>query len=181
MKRGGRVTTSIQRERGRDLARTPWHGHNAWRDGSAQEPTETEGSSSGPKAASQWGHGGRWEGEQIRSRGENWDRFSCRCWDKRRTNDLTVWPVLEVGGGGDWMCTGGVGWWWGRWAQRGCDRFSGKLDLNYKRKMQIGLKSEENETRNARLVWVTLSLSCTKSTRVWYFALGGKNLGVLTI
>lgn len=40
--------------------------------------------------------------------------------------------------------------------------------------MQIGLKSEENETRNAGLVWVTLSLSCTKSARVWYFALGGK-------
>lgn len=38
----------------------------------------------------------------------------------------------------------------GRGAQRGCDRFSGKLDLNYKRKMQIGLKSEENESRNAR-------------------------------
>lgn len=28
---------------------------------------------------------------------------------------------------------------------------------------------------------MTLSLSCTKSTRVRYFALGGKNLGVLTI
>lgn len=137
-KPGRRVTTSIQWGRGRDLARASWHGHNAWRDGSTLEPTETEGSSSGPKAATQRGHGGRWEGEQIRSRGENWDRFSCRCWDKRPTNDLTVWLVLggiECAWGRGWGVSGGG-------AQWGCDRYSGKLDLNYKRNMQIILKCE---------------------------------------
>lgn len=49
--------------------------------------------------------------------------------------------VVEVLGeglnvhGGSGGCQGGS-------AQRGCDRLSGKRDLNYKRKMQIGLKSE---------------------------------------
>lgn len=62
----------------------------------------------GAGPASQWGHRGRREGEQIRSRGENWDRFSCRCWDNGRTNDLIVGAFGGDSGGGG----AAMGWGW---------------------------------------------------------------------
>lgn len=62
----------------------------------------------GAKPASQWGHRGRRVGDQIRSRGENWDRFSCRCWDNSRTNDVIVWAFGgQSSGGGAQMGRGG--------------------------------------------------------------------------
>lgn len=85
-----------------------WHGHNAWWDGSAQEPPERDRSCLGPKQRLSGAVGERRARDQIRSRGENWDRFSCRCWDNRRTNDVIVAAFLNriqsrtMGGCGDY-------------------------------------------------------------------------------
>lgn len=67
----------------------PWQGHNAWWDG-ASRSLRTQRETTWRQNEAQWGCRGRWEGDQIRSRGENWDRFSCRCWNNRRTNDVMV-------------------------------------------------------------------------------------------
>lgn len=106
-KRKGRVRTSMWCYRG-----VNWHMLLAWaqcmvgwqRPGAAWKRQKLLGA----KAASQWGCGERRARDQIRSRGENWDRFSCRCWDNRRTNDVIVAAFLnriqlrKMGGCGDY-------------------------------------------------------------------------------
>lgn len=67
----------------------PWQGHNARWDGSSRR-LRTQRETTWRQSETQWGYREGREGDQIRSRGENWDRFSCRCWDNRRTNDLIV-------------------------------------------------------------------------------------------
>lgn len=100
-KRKGWVTTSIRCKRGvnwhRLLAR-PQCMVGRQHPGASRHREKMLGA----KPASQWGLWGWWKGDQIRRRGENWDRFSCRCWDNRRTNDLIerlgenrVWEGLQ--------------------------------------------------------------------------------------
>lgn len=100
-KRKGWVTTSIRCKRG-----VNWHRLLA--QAQCMVGRQHQGASRhrekmlGAKPTSQWGLWGWWKGDQIRRRGENWDRFSCRCWDNRRTNDLIehlgenwVWEGLQ--------------------------------------------------------------------------------------
>lgn len=101
--RRGRVTTSIRRYKGLN-----WHRLLActqcmlgWQCPRASWQRYKQ---LGVEPASQWGHRKRREGDKIRSRGENWDRFSCRCWDNRRTNDLIVGARIK-----DWSPSDGSG------------------------------------------------------------------------
>lgn len=90
-----------------------WNWHNACWDGSGREPPVTR-SCLGPRQCFGEATGVRSEGDQIRSRGENWGRFSCRC----QTNDLIVGTFgrdssggwAQMGGGDIWITKADIQW-----------------------------------------------------------------------